>query len=308
MSFNTASAILRGKWLIEPTYAKAQLPLILEMIKGSSAGGGTDQSSIYKSRLEAMQQNIYMPKRRHVAAAQSDIYSVSPYTSTDRLPYNSIAMIDVLGPILKYGDYCSYGSVEYNDLIIRLANSERVKGIMLNIDSPGGQVDGTAMFADTIREVSKIKPVLGIVQDGIAASAAMWIGSACQELYLTQATDKVGSIGAYCTIYDFAGYLEANGVKVHEIYAPQSIDKNKDYKDALQGDYSLIEADLKFIVGDFIKAVKAGRGPRLNTANEDPFTGKMYNAADAQKVGLIDGIKPLATVIKRMEQLITLRA
>ena len=51
-----------------------------------------------------------------------------------------------------------------------------------------------------------------------------------------------------------------------------------------------------------------GRGQRLNTANEDPFTGKMYKMSDAKKIGLIDGKKSLSEVVKRMEQLIKLRA
>lgn len=304
MSFKTASAILRGKWLIEPTYAKAQLPIVLEMIK---AHASINQSAVYKAKNEH-QPKIFLPSKQSIANVKSDVYSVSPYTSTDRLPYNSVAMIDVLGPILKYGDYCSYGTVEMNDLIIRLANSDRVKGIILNIDSPGGQVDGTGMFAETIRLISKTKPVLAVIQDGMAASAGMWIASAAQEIYVTRATDQVGSIGAYCTIYDFAEWFSLNGIKVHEIYAPQSVDKNKDYKDALQGDYSLIEADLKFLVNVFVGAVKTNRGARLNAGKEDPFTGKMYNAKEALKIGLIDGIKTMSDVVKRMDELIALRA
>ena len=308
MSFTTASALLRGIWLIEPSYARAQMPLVLQMITKGESNAGQVGVELYKKRLEAMPQAYYLPKKRSVAASTTDVFSVSPYVSTDRLPYNSIAMVDILGPILKYGDYCAYGTVEYSDLMIRLANSPRVEGIVLNIDSPGGQADGTALFAQTIREASKIKPVIAIVQDGIAASAAMWIASAAQEIYVTQDTDQVGSIGAYQLLYDYAGYLEQMGVKEHLILAPQSTDKIKDYLDALKGDYTLIQEDLKFLVEDFKKAVSMGRGQRLNTANEDPFTGKMYKMSDAKKIGLIDGKKSLSEVVKRMEQLIKLRA
>jgi protease IV len=306
MSFKTASAILRGAWLIDPTYAKSQLPLVLQMIQGTHLAR-LDDTAIYKDRLEH-RPKIFMPSRVKVAATPTDIWSVSPYTSMDRIPYNSIVVVDILGPILKYGDYCTYGSVEYNDLLIRLANTERVSGIIINFDTPGGQAAGTAMLAATIKEVSKQKPVIGICQDGIIASAGMWLASACQELYVTQVTDQVGSIGAYTTIYDFTGYFEMNGVKIHEIYAPQSSEKNADYRDALKGDYTLIEQDLKFLVDDFIKTVKTNRGQRLNVSFADPFKGKMFNAADAVKVGLIDGIKPMAAVVKRVEQLISVRA
>ncbi|HYC29543.1 MAG TPA: S49 family peptidase [Chitinophagaceae bacterium] len=279
------------------------------MIFGDKGASRTSDAGIdlYKQRLEKMPQSIFMPKKRSLTST-TDVFSVSPYVSTDRLPYNSIAMIDIIGPVLKYGDYCAYGTVEYNELILRLANSPRVTGIILNIDSPGGQADGTAMFAQTIREVARnSKPVIAIVQDGIAASAAMWIASAAQEIYVTQPTDQVGSIGAYQLLYDYSGYLEEMGVKEHLILAPQSTDKIKDYLDALKGDYTLIKEDLKFLVDDFVKAVKAGRGARLSTGEENVFTGKMYRAAEAKKLGLIDGVKSFAQVIQRMEQLIKLR-
>lgn len=305
MSFSTASAILRGNWLIEPTYAKAQLPIIAQLLEGKLTNHQFYAKVGHASA--GSQADDKMPKRLHSLASQSNLFSVSPWTSEYRIPQNSIAVADIIGPVLKYGDMCTYGSVDYNEMMIRLANSERVKGIILNIDGPGGEASGTAQFAQTIREVSKTKPVLGIIQDGMAASASYWIASAVQELYVTQATDYVGSIGAYTTLYDLKGYFEEKGIKIFEIYAPQSVDKNKDYKDAIAGNDTLIKEDLKFLVDDFIKAVKTNRGARLNTADENPFTGKMYKAADAKKIGLIDGIKSLSDVVKRTEQLIALR-
>lgn len=309
MSFSTASALLRGAWLIQPEYAKAHLPIVAQMLKTAvnpQASATADSSAIYKLRNQ-QRTKADMPVKRFCTAA-SNVYSVSPYTSLDRVPFNTIAIVDIIGPVLKYGDLCSYGTVEYADLLNRMAASEKVNAIILNIDSPGGQAAGTALFAETIRAVSKTKPVIAVVQDGIAASAAMWIASAAREIYLTRPTDEVGSIGAYQLLYDYAGMLEQLGVVEHLIMAPQSEDKIKDYLDALKGDYTLIQDDLKFLVDDFIKAVKTGRGQRLKTGDENIFTGKMYRAADALKLGLIDGIKPLASVIKRVEQLISLAA
>jgi protease IV len=304
LSFKTASAILRGNWLVEPEYAKAQLPIVLQMIKGDAAINN-NKILHFENNTDV---NLSIPIRQKYSAAQSDVFIVNPYTSTDRLPYGSIAMIDVIGPILKYGERCSYGTVDQNNLLLKLGSSDRVKGILLNVDSPGGQADGTGMFADTIKMVSKSKPIISVVQDGYAASAGMWIAAAAQEVYATRATDSFGSIGAYTTIYDFTEYFALNGIKITDIYAPQSSDKNKAYKDALAGDTSLIENDLKFLVEDFKASVSSSRGARLKVKGDEPFTGKMYNAKEALRMGLIDGIKPMSGVIKRLEELIALRA
>ena len=305
MSFRTASAILKGYWFIEPAYVQAHLPLLIGMLKGENQFN----ENLVRKKAESDISSAELPGRIHYATAQSTgVFSVTPFTNTDRLPYNSIAQIDILGPVLKYGDYCSFGSMELNDLLIRMANSDRVKGVILNFDSPGGQADGCGTFADTIRAVSKIKPVLSIVQDGMCASAAMWIATSAQEVYLTRNTDRVGSIGAYCRLVDISARLEQDGIKVIDVYAPQSTDKNKEHTDAIAGDDSLLKNELKFLVEEFKKDVIAGRGQRLRTDKEDPFTGKMYRSKDALKMGLIDGIKPFAAVITRMENLISLRA
>jgi protease-4 len=306
MTPTIASEILRGKLLIDPNYAISQLPAIIQMIKDQVP----DTKVLQSIRSQKSAQHVTnIPTRKIFSAShRADVYSVTPYTSVDRLPFSTIVVIDIIGPVLKYGGWFSWGTMEMNDLIIRMANTEKVTGIILNIDSPGGQAAGTAEFAQTIREVSKIKPVVAVIQDGYAASAAMWIASAAQEIYVTQPTDQVGSIGAYNTIYDIYGYLAKQGLTVKDIYAPQSVDKNQDYIKALEGDETLIKEDLRFLVEHFISSVKTYRGQRIATVGDEPFTGKMYNAADAKKLGLIDGIKPVAGVVKRIEQLIGVRA
>lgn len=297
MSFKTASAILRGAFLIEPEYAKAQLPLVFRMLQGN-----------YEEPMSNAQvANHLIPRKVQMQNTSSAVYQISPYQTTDRLPYNSIAMVNIIGPILKYGDWCTYGSISYNDLMQRLAASDRVQGIILNIDSPGGQAAGTSMLYETIRQVTKVKPIISVIQDGYAASAGMWLAAGAQEIYCTNTTDMVGSIGAYVTLYDFTEYFAAEGIKITEIYAPQSVDKNKTYKDALAGDTAGVENELSFLVENFKKAISDSRGPRLKMKGDEPFTGKMYFAKEAKTIGLIDGIKPLSGVVDRMNQLIKLR-
>lgn len=303
MAFNTTiSAILRGYWLIDKAWADAHWHLILKTMNGESVDWG-----LPGERMQENDPKRDVPQRLRMMNSGDEVFKAAHWMSPDRFPYNSIVMIDIIGPVLKYGDVCSYGSVHHNNLIAKFANAKNIAGIILNIDSPGGQADGTAMLARTINQAVKLKPVVGIVQDGIAASAACWIGTATQELYCTEETDKVGSIGAYTTIADVYAYWEKEGLPVRDIYSRLSPDKNLDYRNALEGKDDLIQDDLDFLVKDFIADVKTFRGQRLKTAKEDPFTGKMYNAGEAMKIGLIDGVKSLEQVVKRVQNLISLR-
>lgn len=291
MSFKTASAILRGRWLIDKSWAQEHLPLVLKMAKGETVDFGLKKDESTAAKV--------------LSNKTASVYNVGYYTDLGRLPSGAIAMLDIIGPVTKYGDMCSYGSIDHEQTLNRLANAPNVSAIILNIDSPGGEAAGTGSLAQTIKTVSNKKPVVALINDGIAASAAMWITSAASEIYATQKTDMLGSIGAYTTIADWNAYIESQGLPVRDIYAPQSTDKNFDYKEALKDppNDKPIEENLRVLVNEFINTIQANRGSKLTSS--DWQTGKMYYAKDALKIGLIDGIKSFDQVIRRVNTLIS---
>jgi protease IV len=288
MSFKTVSAILRGRWLIDKAWAQTHMPLVARLMKGEAVDLGTDRDETIEPKVLSHKAGV--------------VYEVSYYTDLTRIPPGAIAMITMAGPITKYGDMCSYGSVDHVATLHRLNDAPHVKGIILNIDSPGGEASGTAMLADAIKNVARNKPVIAMVDDGIAASAAMWIASAALEIYVTQKTDMVGSVGVYTTIADWYGYLEKEGLKVRDIYAPQSTEKNLDYIEALAGNDELIKAELKVLADEFINTVKTNRAGRAK--GDGWTTGKMFYTKDAIRQGLIDGQKTFNQVVNRMDALI----
>ncbi len=157
------------------------------------------------------------------------------------------------------------------------------------------------MLADVIKAAAASKPVMAVINDGMAASAAMWIASAANEIYVTQATDQVGSIGVYTQIADWNQYYkDALKLNVQDIYAPQSTDKNKDYRDAISGDTSAVEGDLSVLADQFINTVASNRSGKIK--GDTWKTGKMFYAKDAKKIGLIDGIASFDQVVQKMKK------
>lgn len=289
MSFSTISAILRGRWLLDTSWTQSHLPLVYQILKGDQVDFGNKKD----------ESKVAVRKETYAGSA----YGVSHYTDLSKLPNEAIAVVTVEGPLMKQGDMCSWGMVEYAALINRLASSPNVAGIILDIDSPGGQASGTAMFADSIVNATQRKPVISIIQDGMAASAGYWVASAADEVYGSQATDGFGSVGVYQTIADWnAHYLAHFQLPIIEIYAPQSTEKNLDYREALAGNDELVKNDLKVLAGQFINTVKRNRGSRIQ--GTEWTTGKMFYAPEAKQQGLIDGIKSFDQVVKRMNDLI----
>lgn len=111
---------------------------------------------------------------------------------------DGVAVINVTGPIFRYADF--FTEISGATSVSRLArdwavaiNDQNVSAILLNIDSPGGEVAGINEFAEMVYLSRGRKPIIAYV-DGMAASAAYWIASAADEI-VTDATGLLGSIG-----------------------------------------------------------------------------------------------------------------
>lgn len=300
MSFRTVSAILRGRWLINKQYAETHLPLVLSLLNGTPLSENLSTQIPRTGNQMTEQPFAVDPKTMQ----RSDLYIMTGYglKPNPNIAPNSVGVIPISGPIMKYsGDCGEAGSIERMGWMMDMNNRENIGSVLLLSDSPGGQVSGTESFANAVKQSKK--PVIGFV-DGEAASAMMWILSACTESYAGLASDEVGSIGVYTSFMDLTGWLEKQGVKLHEIYAPQSTDKNKAYRDAMAGNYDLITDDLKDTAAQFINAVATNR-PQAAPHQAEWSTGKMYNATQATKLGLIDGIKTLDQAITKAAWLAT---
>jgi ClpP class serine protease len=296
MGIRLLSSILRSKWLIEHNFAESQLPLVSGIINGNHINFSSDKPTAnpYFTNVNEYDERGHKPLI--TIGAVGSTFQASRWRSFDDAPKGSLAVIPVNGPILKYGGECGEpGTIHMIDWVKQAIASDRISAIIIRIDSPGGMVDGTTTLADAIKNSDK--PTIAIIDDGMMASAAMWIGSAADAIYASQKTDMIGSIGVYTTLWDYEERLKMMGVRLHEIYAPESTEKNDDYKQALKGNYKKIETELSFICQEFISTIKSNRADKLNLSAGDPFKGAMYFAEEATKIGLIDGIKSFDQVV-----------
>jgi protease-4 len=211
-----------------------------------------------------------------------------------------IGMIRISGGITKAGELCSYGSADYIRMIDRANASKAIDAIVIEMDTPGGSVDGTPELGQAIKESAK--PVV-VFADGMVASAGYWAASQSTEI-MANANNytEIGSIGTLFVYPNYANVIEAgNFPNVKIIRAPQSVDKAliNSFEELTAEREKEVLTDLKQITEDFVATVKAGRGDRLQTGDEDVFTGKMYDKAIALKMGMIDAIGSRQDAIDR---------
>ncbi len=292
MAFNhTISSILRGRWFIEHRWADAHLPLILSMLQGNPV------SFVERSGAEGYERPFAIDP---VTMQRHDLYTYVEYrgwVANANIPENSVGILPVSGPITKYNGECGEpGALQRNNWLLDMKNRNNIGSVVMMLDTPGGQVGAQNASVGIIKNMGK--PVLSYV-DGMCGSLGIWYSSVSDECYLSDETDEMGSVGTLARLMDFREYFEKMGIKMHEIYAPQSTEKNKPYRDAIDGDYTAMEEDLSFHVDKFISFVKTNRGELATSTVSQWGKGKMFYAKDAIKIGLADGIKPFDQVISK---------
>lgn len=210
----------------------------------------------------------------------------------------SIAVVPVMGAMMR-DSYCTFsdgfvsGTRDLEATVKALDENENVDGIIFYINSPGGQADGNESLSRVI--ASAKTPTVGFFEG--MASAAVYAFQGVKELYAAETQSYWGSIGTYISIVDDREFWEKMGVNYMEIYAPQSTEKNKEFRDAMDGDLEPMKQMLSSLTDSFIKTVKKSR-PSLQDDGH-VFKGKLYSAVDAMKIGAIDGIKNLEFAIDR---------
>lgn len=206
------------------------------------------------------------------------------------------AVIPMRGVLARYADgvngACqargrSAESVQ-RDLIA--AAEAGVNRIILRMDSPGGEVSGTAETAALLRQLSArgIQTVAFI--DGMAASAAYWIASQADEIVASAPTSIVGSIGISSTIVERDP--SAKGDRVHVITSAPA----KASPVMNEAQLSNARALVMDLAAAFADAVSAGRGLTAE-ATAKVATGEVWTAAQAQALGLVDRIAPFSDLL-----------
>jgi len=216
------------------------------------------------------------------------------------IPQGSYAMVNMMGPVIKMGDMCTYGADEIVGALNKLNSLNNIKGIIMNIDGPGGAVSAIGPFLQFAK--NKRKPIVGLID--MAASLHYWTAvSVCDHLMVdNDVSAMVGSVGVVVSFADTKPYYEEMGIKFHEIYPPESKDKNLSFRKALDGDYDKIIAEhLSPIAQKFQAAVRAGR-PNLKE-KDGVLTGRTFCADEALDYGMIDSIGDLQEAMKVVDRL-----
>jgi len=182
-----------------------------------------------------------------------------------------------------------------------------IKTVVMDWNSPGGTVEGTARCADMVASLKQNgKRVISYASE-LMASAAYWIGSQADEIYVGPTAD-VGSIGVFQVVPDTSKMYEDNGIKMNVVKSAPGKALGMSGTPVTQEALNEFQAGVDEIHKLFVEAVGRGRNMRAkyqrNSSSTKPVPddGRCYMGQAAVDCGLADGIKSLDQIMAELSQ------
>lgn len=250
---------------------------------------------------------------RHSRGEEADIAAIEAALgrplANDPQPYEidrGVAIVDVSGVLAKRMDmFMEISGGTSTRTVARnfkaaLADPA-AHSILLSIDSPGGEVDGTQELSNLIAESRGQKPIIALA-DGMAASAGYWLASAADKVFAADQTTMLGSIGVIATHVDLTKMNEMRGVKVTQITAGKFKGIGSPHMPLNRESQDVIQGLLDQIYSVFVSDVAAHRGVSVEKVLADMADGRELIGEKAVAAGLADGIASREQIIGELNR------
>lgn len=225
---------------------------------------------------------------------QADLPSIQP-NPTNPVPYtltDGLATVPLHGPITRilsdrdkarmaYFGTEATASAELRQTLRELHGNPSVHSVLLDIDSPGGSVNGTPELAATVRDLCKDKHVYAYTS-GLCCSAAYWVASQCDAIYAAPSA-RVGSIGVLLPLLDTSGLYNKSGLKMDVISAGKYKATGVPGTALTEDQRLLLQAQVNATWETFKTAVNERR-----TIDEAHMEGQTFTGEVGVHAGLVD--------------------
>jgi len=269
--------VFRKPWAILPE----KLQVIAELMALRASGGRLSEEEIH-ARLDAA------------------AISAGPRSQQS---YGAVAVIPIRGVISQRANLMSQisGGTSIDKLTAQFRQAlgdASVKAIVFDVDSPGGGVDGVPELADEIYKSRAQKKTVAIA-NGMAASAAYWLGGSAQEIVVVP-SGQVGSIGVFAAHEDVSKAIEQAGVKVTLVSAGKYKTEGNQFEPLGEEARADLQSKVDAFYGMFVKSVAHGRRASQEDVRGGFGQARMVLAADAVKLGMADRVATMDDTLARL--------
>lgn len=213
-----------------------------------------------------------------------------------------LSMFGIIAPRVGMLDMSSEGCPldQWTARYKKAMNDPEVAGIVVNSDSPGGNVYQVQEAGDTIYSLRAQKPNVCVVT-GMGASACYWLSTQFAELVVSPSA-QVGSIGVLMCHEDISKAAEDAGVTVTYITSPRGGNKaeGNPFTPISEETVEWYNSQSDLYYAEFLSALSRGRGPKPKVIDQQWGRGRMLGSRQALSLGMVDRINPLQMEIDRL--------
>lgn len=215
------------------------------------------------------------------------IVTISGSLTTSNRPYN------------RYIGMVSYD--EIRNAVFAAIDTDGIDGIVLNMDTPGGQASGISELSDFLSEVnSNIKPIYTYTGTAMA-SGGYWLGSLGREIYAAKLA-TVGSIGVITVHTSLSEMYKKEGIEITVLRAGEFKALGSPYEKLDDKARDQIQSQMNTIYDVFLETVAENRGTSVNSLKETAAEGRVFIGADSVTVGLVDRISSFDAAIAEISR------
>ena len=216
----------------------------------------------------------------------------------------NVAVIDIKGsltnknsPWNKYFGITSYPEIK--NAVIEAVNDEGTDSILFSVDSPGGAVSGISELSAFLTDVKNDHMPIETHVGGSMNSGGYWLGSIGEKLTGTRLS-QVGSIGVISVHQEYSKYFKDNGIETTVIRQGKYKALGNPYEPLTEEAKSIIEKDMGVVYNEFIATVATNRGVPEADVKNNMAEGQVFWGVDAKRIGLIDDIGTIDSVVTQM--------
>lgn len=288
------TSLIRSPWAI----TEDLVPVVAGVLARIAAGkpiSAADREYIDRTRASRFELEIEADDA--LPAPRAGARSGAKYTG-------NVAVIGIYGVLTQRGGMDPDTSEPLTSMsrltstIQSAAADPAIGSIVLDVDSPGGSVNGVQELADAIFAARKQKPVAAIA-NSLAASAAYWCASQAGEVYAAPGAET-GSIGCYTVFMTVMEALKNQGVSIELIRAGKYKAEGNPYEPLSPEGRAHVQGMVNTHYDSFVRAVARGRGKTLAAVREGMGQGRTLLPDDAKAAGMIDGTMTLEQLIGKM--------
>lgn len=257
-----------------------------------------DKIAYYDEYIASLKQHIGVADDKKLNTVTIEDYAeyAAPKLRLKNKSKNRIAVIYAEGEII-YGEGSKgkVGQGVMNKAIKKAREDDKVKAIVLRVNSPGGSALSSELIWREIELTKKVKPVI-VSMGNVAASGGYYIACNADKI-IAESTTITGSIGVFGVLPNAKGLADKIGINAEQVVTnknaltysflePLSENQRQYFMDGIHDVYDL-----------FTQRVADGRGMTQDRVKE-LGEGRVYTGEDALKIGLVDEIGGLDVALQ----------